>query len=167
MCLLLCFCVHVCVHVCMCILLHNPLHKEHVGGHIFCRMGTLSNYMNAYPQWRSIGSMGTEGSEGATPSDDVPESWGGPWRRQRYSTPLCRCTSPRRSEGRLVVGIVQSPVSRVQQWAQRTECAEEKRGCKRGMEEGKEKEEKKFVEGLMGGGRNKRSRREGGAGRRV
>ena len=35
------------------------------------------------------------------------------------------------------------------------------------VKEGKEKEEKMCVEGLMGGGRNKRSRREGGARRRV
>ena len=47
---------------------------EHIGGHIFCR--TLFTCMNEYPQWRSIGSMGTEGSEGATPNDDVPESRG-------------------------------------------------------------------------------------------
>ena len=54
----------------------NSLHKAHAGAHIFCRMGTLCNYRNVDPQWRSIGAMGTEGSEGATPSDDVPESWG-------------------------------------------------------------------------------------------
>ena len=78
----LCFCVHVCVHVCMCILLHDPLHKAHVGAPIYCRMGTLENYKHTYPRWRSIGAMGTEGVEGATPSDDVPESWGGPWTTQ-------------------------------------------------------------------------------------
>ena len=60
----------------MCMLPHNSLHKAHVGAHIFCRMGTLEDYMDVDPQWRSIGAMGTEGSEGATPSDDVPESWG-------------------------------------------------------------------------------------------
>ena len=38
--------------------------------------GHLEDYMDVDPQWRSIGAMGTEGSEGATPSDDVPESWG-------------------------------------------------------------------------------------------
>ena len=72
----LCVGVHVCVHVCMCSLPRNSLHKAHVGARIFCRVGTLANYMYADPQWRSIGAMGTEGSEGATPSDDVPESWG-------------------------------------------------------------------------------------------
>ena len=60
----------------MCMLRHNPIHKEDVGGRIWCRLGSLFNYRNAYPQWRSIGSMGTEGSEGATPNDDVPESRG-------------------------------------------------------------------------------------------
>ena len=64
-----------CMYVCAC-LHHGPLHKAHVGAHIFCRMGTLNNYIDADPQWRSTGAMGTEGFEGATPSDDVPESWG-------------------------------------------------------------------------------------------
>ena len=133
--------VFLCACVCACMYVYvasRPLHKAHVGAHIFCRMCTLANYIHTDPQWRSIGAMGTEGSEGATPSDDVPESWGGgPWRRQRYSTTLCRCTSPRRSEGRLVVGIVQSPVSRVQQWAHgghnaRTKKRSQERKWKRG-----------------------------------
>ena len=76
----------------MCILPRNSLHKAHVGARIFCRIGTLNDYMYADPQWRSIGAMGTEGSEGATPSDDAPESWvdlGG-----RNTTPGCGAGAP-------------------------------------------------------------------------
>ena len=75
-CMRACGCACARAHVRLRILRHSSLHKAHVGAHIFCRMGTLDDYMGADPQWRSIGAMGTEGSEGATPSDDVPESWG-------------------------------------------------------------------------------------------
>ena len=50
--------------------------KVHVGAEIFCREGTLANYQDLHPQWRSMGTCGTEGSEGATADQDVPESWG-------------------------------------------------------------------------------------------
>ena len=50
--------------------------KVRVGGDILCREGTLANYRNLHPQWRSMGTCGTEGSEGATADQDVPESWG-------------------------------------------------------------------------------------------
>ena len=60
----------------MCICLTTPLSKAHVGAEIFCREGALANYMDLHPQWRSMGTVGTEGSEGATADQDIPESWG-------------------------------------------------------------------------------------------
>ena len=58
------------------ICLATPLSKVHVGSEIFCRVGTLENYGDVHTQWRSMGTCGTEGSEGATADQDVPESWG-------------------------------------------------------------------------------------------
>ena len=65
-----------CVGACVCICLTTPLSKAHVGAEIFCREGALANYMDLHPQWRSMGTVGTEGSEGATADQDIPESWG-------------------------------------------------------------------------------------------
>ena len=65
-----------CAGACVCICLTTPLSKVHVGAEIFCREGTLENYQDLHPQWRSMGTCGTEGSEGATADQDVPESWG-------------------------------------------------------------------------------------------
>ena len=65
-------CAGACVRIC----LTTPLSKVHVGAEIFCREGTLANYQDLHPQWRSMGTCGTEGSEGATADQDVPESWG-------------------------------------------------------------------------------------------
>ena len=65
-----------CACMCVCILLHNPLSQVHVGAEIYCRMGTMAAYKELLPKWRSIGPMGTEGVEGATPDADEPETWG-------------------------------------------------------------------------------------------
>ena len=65
-----------CVGACVCICLSTPLSKVHVGAEIFCREGTLANYQDLHPPWRSMGTCGTEGSEGATADQDIPESWG-------------------------------------------------------------------------------------------
>ena len=59
----------------MCVLLHNPPYTWNTSA-ATTSVAHFFTCMNEYPQWGSIGSMGTEGSEGATPSDDVPESWG-------------------------------------------------------------------------------------------
>ena len=64
-----------CVGACVCICLTTPLSKAHVGAEIFCRVGSLANYRDMHPQWRSMGTVGT-GSEGATADQDIPESWG-------------------------------------------------------------------------------------------
>ena len=65
-----------CAGACVCICLTTPLSKVHVGAEIFCREGTLANYQDLLPPWRSMGTCGTEGSEGATADQDVPESLG-------------------------------------------------------------------------------------------
>ena len=66
----------VCVYACVCTLLHSPLSEAHVGAHIFCREDTLADHNSLHPPWVNIGSLGTEGKEGDTADDDVPESWG-------------------------------------------------------------------------------------------
>ena len=53
----------------------GALPAEDIGAEVFCRQGTLANYLDPHPRWRSIGRMGTEGSEGATADEDIPESW--------------------------------------------------------------------------------------------
>ena len=65
-----------CAGACVCICLTTPLSKVHVGAEIFCREGTLAKYQDLRPEWRSMGTCGTEGSEGATADQDIPESWG-------------------------------------------------------------------------------------------
>ena len=57
-------------------MLHNPRSKVHVGARIYCRKGDLANYKNLHPEWRGIGTLGTEGFEGESAEADVPESWG-------------------------------------------------------------------------------------------
>ena len=65
-----------CVDVCVCCLLHNPRSKAHVGAHIYCRRGNMDDYMNLRPEWKDIGTLGTEGFEGESAEADIPESWG-------------------------------------------------------------------------------------------
>ena len=73
-----CMCVGVCVCVCVCVccLLHTPLSKAHVGALIYCRRGALANWQDLLPEWRSCGTLGTEGREGETPDQDIQEFWG-------------------------------------------------------------------------------------------
>ena len=67
-------CLYVCMFVCMCP--HNPSDKVHVGGDICCRVGSLTKYKQLQPLWRCLGPLGTEGVEGETADQDVPETWG-------------------------------------------------------------------------------------------
>ena len=62
--------------MCVCILPPHHLHKAHVGGDIFCRVSTINRYMDMYPEWHNLGPLGTDGIEGETADQDVPETWG-------------------------------------------------------------------------------------------
>ena len=57
-------------------MLHNFLSEAHVGAPIFCRKGSLWQWKDQEPQWLSIGAMGTNGREGWTADEDIPETWG-------------------------------------------------------------------------------------------
>ena len=60
----------------MCLFPPYHLSKAHVGAAIFCRRSTLAAYLDQLPVWQCCGPLGTEGFEGETADQDIPETWG-------------------------------------------------------------------------------------------
>ena len=55
---------------------HNISGKAQVGGNIFCKQSSIAQYRDLAPEWRNLGPLGTDGVEGETAEQDIPETWG-------------------------------------------------------------------------------------------
>ena len=47
--------------------------QEYPGAVVYRKKGTVEDW--AIGEWKSIGTLGTEGRDAEDPKDDVPESW--------------------------------------------------------------------------------------------
>jgi hypothetical protein len=56
--------------------------QAHVGEPIYWKKGTLSDWGRSHG-WECIGTLGTEGKDGETPEDDIPETWAFLWRGEQ------------------------------------------------------------------------------------
>ena len=52
------------------------LWQTNVGGYIVCRQSSIAQYRDLEPEWRNLGPLSTEGKEGETAEQDIPETWG-------------------------------------------------------------------------------------------
>ena len=53
---------------------HDISGKAHVGNNSVCWQSSIAQYQDLETEWRNLGPLGTDGVEGETAEQDIPET---------------------------------------------------------------------------------------------